>query len=73
MAVGLLFRDKIKIKHRETPYINLHYLKNEERLCPREEDIFVLLTWTQSDEVLQRVWIYIWSLSVFFNSLKLEQ
>ena len=33
----------------------------------------VLLTWTQSDEVLQRVWIYIWSLSVFFNSLKLEQ
>ena len=54
MAVGLLFRDKfavthhlkevgvfsteIKIKHRETPYINLHYLKNEERLYPREED-----------------------------------
>ena len=33
----------------------------------------VLLTWTQSDEVLQRVWIYIWSLSVFFNNLKLEQ
>ena len=42
MAVGLLFRDKIKIKHSETPYINLHYLKNEERLCPREEDILCL-------------------------------
>ena len=33
-----VFSTEIKIKHRETPYINLHYLKNEERLHPREED-----------------------------------
>ena len=61
-----MFRDKIKIKQRETQYINLHYLKNEDRLCPREEDIFCL---TDLDTIRRStstsVDLYIGSLSVF--------
>ena len=71
-AVGLLFQDKNKTQ-RDPIYKSALFEERGEIVSKGRRQSLVLLTWTQSDEVLQRVWIYILSLSVFFNSLKLEQ
>ena len=69
-----MFRDKIKIKSRETQYIKSALFEERGEIVSQgRRQQLVLLTWTQSDEVLQLVWIYMLGLSGFFDSLKLEQ